>query len=77
MKVTYDPETDTLTIRLKEVHISESDELQDGIIADLDAKGNIVGLEILDASKRVTEPQNIAFESMGHPVAGQLVGSET
>jgi uncharacterized protein YuzE len=68
MKIIYDPETDTLTIRLKEVPISESDELQDGIIADLDTRGNIVGLEILDASKRVTEPQNMVFESMGHKV---------
>ncbi len=65
MRVTYDPETDTLIIQLKEVHISESDELQDGIIADLDANGNIIGLEILDASKRVTEPQNILFKSLG------------
>ncbi len=70
MKVTYDPETDTLTIRLKEHHISESDELQEGIIADLDSQGNIIGLEILDASKRITEPQNMIFESMGHPVSG-------
>ncbi len=70
MKVTYDPETDTLTIRLKEKHISESDELQEGIIADLDSQGNIIGLEILDASQRITEPQNMIFESMGHPVAG-------
>jgi len=75
MKITYDPETDILTIRLKQVHISESDELQDGIIADLDAKGNIVGLEIFDASQRVTEPQNMVFESMGHPVAGPASGS--
>jgi uncharacterized protein YuzE len=70
MKVTYDPETDTLTIRLKEKQISESDELQEGIIADLDSHGNIIGLEILDASQRITEPQNMIFESMGHPVAG-------
>jgi len=70
MKITYDPETDTLTIRLKKSRVSESDELQEGMIADLDAKGNIIGLEILDASKRVTEPQNIVFESMGHLVAG-------
>ena len=68
MKITYDPETDTVTIRLKEARISESDELQEGIIADLDANGNIVGLEILDASERVTEPQNIIFESLGHHV---------
>ncbi|MFQ6027859.1 MAG: DUF2283 domain-containing protein [Dehalococcoidia bacterium] len=64
MKVTYDAETDTLTIRLKEVHISESDELQEGMIADFDTKGNIVGLEILGASVRVTEPQTMVFESM-------------
>lgn len=77
MKITYDPETDTLTIRLKKSRVSESDELQEGIIADLDAKGNIVGLEILDASKRVTEPQNMIFESMGHPVAGPSAGSRS
>ena len=68
MKITYDPETDTVTIRLKDVPISESDELQEGMIADLDADWNIVGLEILDASERITEPQNMIFEAMGHPV---------
>jgi uncharacterized protein YuzE len=51
VKITYDPETDTVTIRLKNIHISESDELQEGIIADYDTKGKIVGLEILDASE--------------------------
>ncbi len=70
MKITYDPETDILIIKLKEVRISESDELQEGMVADLDPDGNIVGLEIFDASERVTEPQNMVFESMGHPVAG-------
>lgn len=69
MKITYDPETDTLSIQLKEVHICESDELQDGVIADLDADGNIIGLEILDASKRVTEPQTILFKSLGHKLS--------
>ena len=70
MKVTYDPEADTLTMRIKEKQKSESDELQEGIIADLDSQGNIIGLEILDASQRITEPQNMIFESMGDPVAG-------
>jgi uncharacterized protein YuzE len=73
MKITYDPETDTLTIKLKDVHISESDELQEGIIADYDAKGNIVGLEFLDASDRITEPQNMIFQSMGHPTQDQAI----
>ena len=70
MKVTYDSETNTLTIRFKDVHVSESDELQEGIIADYDVEGNLVGLEFLDASERISEPQNIIFESMGHPVVG-------
>ena len=74
MKITYDPKTNTLAIRLKDVHISESDELQPGFIADYDAKGNIVGLEILDASKRVTAPQNLIFESMEHPAASSQGG---
>jgi uncharacterized protein YuzE len=76
VKITYDPETDSLTIRLKEIHISESDELQEGIIADLDLNGNIVGREILEASMRITQPQNLVFESNGHPVAGPASAGE-
>ena len=58
------------TIRLKDVLVSESDELQEGMVADFDDEGNIVGLEIFEASKRVTQPQNLIFESKGHPVSG-------
>ena len=70
MRVTYWPDVDILDIKLKDGKASESDELGEGILADYDREGNIIGLEILDASKRVTEPQNMVFESMGHPVAG-------
>ncbi len=70
MKITYDQETDTITIRLKDIPVSESDELQEGMVADFDDEGNIVGLEIFEASKRVTLPQNLIFESKGHPVSG-------
>lgn len=66
MKIIYDPETDTLIIRLKDCHIAESDELQEGVIADYDSEGKIVGLEFLDASERISEPQNLVFESRGH-----------
>ena len=70
MKITYDQETDTITIRLKDIPISDSDELQEGVVADYDNEGNIVGLEIFEASKRVTQPQNLVFESKGHPISG-------
>ena len=75
MKVTYDPESDTLTIRFNDEPITESDEIQAGIIADMDMKGRIVGLEILTASKLVTEPQNMIFESTGHAVVGGASGA--
>ena len=70
MKITYDQETDTITIRFKDVLVPESDELQEGMVADFDDEGNIVGLEIFEASKRVTQPENLIFESKGHPVSG-------
>ena len=73
MKVTYDPESDTLTIRFNDSPITESDEIQEGIIGDMDMKGRIVGLEILTASALVTAPQNMIFESNGHAVAGGAI----
>ena len=61
MKVTYDPEVDALTIVLSDVAVEESDEAKPGVILDYDANGNIVGLEILNASKRVDNPTAIDY----------------
>ena len=64
MKVTHDPRTDTLTIILNDSgHIAESDEDKPGIILDYDDQGNLLSLEILDASKRVTEARKIEFQT--------------
>ncbi|MFQ5880985.1 MAG: DUF2283 domain-containing protein [Candidatus Methylomirabilales bacterium] len=62
MKVIYDPETDTLSVVLKDAPVAESDEDKPGVILDYDEKGDLVGLEILDASKRVTQPRGIEFQ---------------
>jgi uncharacterized protein YuzE len=56
MKITYDPQVDILRILLDESEIDESDEETEGIIMDYDRAGNLVGIEILDASKRVDNP---------------------
>jgi uncharacterized protein YuzE len=56
MKVTYDPEVDVLRILLSNAPIEESDEDKPGIVLDYDKDGNIVGLEILEASKRTASP---------------------
>lgn len=63
MKVTYDPRTDTLTVILKEgVRVAESDE-DNGVILDYDDQGNLLSLEILDASRRVTEARRIEYQT--------------
>ena len=58
MKVTYDPEVDALTIILSDAAVEESNEAKPGVILDYDVEGNIVGLEILNASKRVDNPKS-------------------
>jgi len=59
VKVTYDPEVDVLRILLSNAPTEESNEEKLGVILDYDKDGNIVGLEILDASKRVSSPRSV------------------
>ena len=65
MKVTYDQSSDTLTLVFTDAPIVESDEDKPGVILDYDATGALVGLEILDASKRVTGVDEIQFKVAG------------
>ncbi|PWK29219.1 uncharacterized protein YuzE [Arcicella aurantiaca] len=62
MKVKYDKETDILYIRLSDVAIDESDEDKDGIILDYSATGQLVGIEVLNASKTTIEPSKVEYE---------------
>ena len=57
MKVTCDPESDVLRIVLKSTPVEESDEEKPGIILDYDRDGDVVGIEVLDASKRTENPR--------------------
>ncbi len=61
MKVTYDAETDTMTITLRDERIKESDEVRPGVIADFGYDGGIVRFEILDASKTVGNAREMQF----------------
>ena len=65
MKVLYDSRTDTLSVILKDnTPISEGDEDKQGVILDYDEAGNLISLEILDASKRVDEARKIEFQTI-------------
>ncbi len=61
MKVKYDEEVDVLTIEFSDVPVEESDEDKPGVILDYDKEGNIVGIEILNASKRVQNPKSVEY----------------
>ena len=66
MKVSYDKASDTLSMILKDnTPVVESDEDKPGVILDYDAAGNLVSIEILDASKRVTETRKVEFQTTG------------
>lgn len=53
MKLNYYPETDSLYIDLSEHASAESREISEGIVLDYDAQGNLVGIDIDNASTKV------------------------
>jgi uncharacterized protein YuzE len=64
MKVTYDPEVDRLHIVLSNAAITTSDEGKPGVIIDYDKEGNLIALEILEASLRVENPRSLEYAVM-------------
>jgi len=65
MKIIYNPEVDVLSIRLSDAAIEESDEENPGVILDYDEDGQVVGFEILNASKRVQNPRSVEWALAG------------
>ena len=65
MKVVYDQAMDVLRILFSMATVEESDEDKPGVILDYDARGKIVGLEVLDASKRIENPKVLDFAVTG------------
>lgn len=53
MKFHYYPETDSLYIELSDEPSTDSQEIKPGIVLDLDKEGNLVGLDIDQASKKI------------------------
>lgn len=63
MRFGYDLEVDALYLRLSESKVLESEEVQPGIVLDFDENGNVVGVEVLNASKR------------GHPAQAEKIAA--
>jgi uncharacterized protein YuzE len=68
MRVRVDHGADAIYLNLTDRPIKDSEQVADGIIVDYDAEGRIVGVEILDASKRTGNPEalkDFSFELPG------------
>jgi uncharacterized protein YuzE len=69
MKVTYDASVDVLRILFSDAPIAESDEDKPGMILDYAEDGSVVGMEILDASKHVSNPSSLEYAVVGMDLA--------
>ena len=52
MRIEYDSEIDALYIRMQEKYVDRTVEIEEGLNLDLDKKGKLIGLEVLDATER-------------------------
>ena len=69
MKIEYSKNEDALYIYFHEVEVSRSRDVNEGIVIDYDAGGDVVGIEVLDASSRIDMS---GCESGGWPVLSLL-----
>lgn len=53
MKISYHPESDSLYIDLSGRPSAESREVSPGLVIDYDAEGNVVGIDIAHASRKL------------------------
>jgi uncharacterized protein YuzE len=66
LKIEYDKEVDALYIQLREAYIEDNIDIEEGITIDLDEKRHIIGIEILDASKKLSlkDLVNVTIENL-------------
>lgn len=66
MKIEYDKEADALYIQLREAYVDDNIDIEEGVTVDLDEKKHIVGIEILDATKKLSlkDIVNITIENL-------------
>jgi len=65
MKINYHPETDSLYIDFGALPATESEEVREGVVIDLDENGNITGVDIQHASQKL---DLTSFEMTAIPV---------
>jgi uncharacterized protein YuzE len=62
MNIKFDKDVDIVYLRFSDADIVESDEEKSGIIIDYDKNGNVVSIELLEASKKMKKPGSLVYE---------------
>ena len=76
MKAKYDPEVDILYIRLSDAPIADSESVEPNLVLDRDAEDNVVGIEVLWASRMGGSPMAVTFEVVNAAVPAAEVLQE-
>jgi len=66
LRIEYDKQADALYILLREAQVDDNIDIDEGVTVDLYEKRHIVGIEILDASKKLSlqDIVNITIENL-------------
>lgn len=66
MKIEYSKEADALYVYFRQVPVAKSKEMEEGVVIDIGEDGHIVGIEVLDASQRLTPAElvNVSIENL-------------
>lgn len=67
MKITYDPKIDAMYIKFQDGEFASNKEIKEGIIFDIGKNNIILGIEILEASRRL-KPKNISYLDIQIPL---------
>jgi uncharacterized protein YuzE len=66
MKIEYSKEADAIYVYFTEAHVAKSKEIEDGVVVDFGANGQVIGIEVLDVSQRfsLADIVNVSIENL-------------
>ena len=66
MKIEYSKEADAIYVYFTEAYVAKSKEIEDGVAVDFDEEGRLIGIEVLDVSRRfsLADIANVNIENL-------------
>ena len=66
MRIEYSKTADALYVYFREIEVARSDDIHDGVVVDFDDQGQLVGIEVLDVSSRLSpaDLSNVSIEGL-------------